>query len=368
MVDLNAMFAGGETLVNQAAYVHTYVQAPAPVQCQLLLGADDGYKVWVNGKIIGGEDRSGVPMPDDFRLPVSLDAGWNRLLIKVTQGSGQWKVIARLARPDGSVVLPALTTALSPAAPAASGTAVPAEARAGLVHHWPISDDPASGRITDVAGGLHGTLVNGATLVHTPVVHPDADPYAVLVPEAHPGAGVSIAAAPGLAARDAFALTGWIYMEAGASGATLLGNYPGGTFQPGVFRLGVESSPWGQRAIRFEAADNRGNSFQLLPAFDWPSEEWMHLAATLGGGQAAVYANGSLVAEKKLPPGQDATWLAHASLPWKLGGLNADTGEGEHEVDNVRFYDRALSAAEVRALYLYEADQPAAVAGRAARD
>jgi hypothetical protein len=360
MVDLNARFAGGETLLNQVAYVHTYVHAPGPAQCQLLLGADDGYKVWVNGKFVGGEDRSGVPMPDDFRLPVTLDAGWNRLLIKITQGSGQWKVIARLARPNGSVVLPALTTALSPAAPAASAAVVPAEVQAGLVHHWPINDAPASGAIGDVVGGRHGTLVNGATLVRAPVVHPDADPYAVLVPEGKPGAGASLAATPDLAARDAFTLTGWIYMEAGVTGATLLGNYPGGGFQPGIFRLGVESSRWGQRLIRFEAADSRGEGFQLIPAFDWPGEEWVHLAATLCGSGAAVYANGGLVAEKRVQFAAGAGWLAHASLPWKLGGLNTDTGESEHYVDNLRVYDRALSADEVRALYLYEADRPAA--------
>jgi hypothetical protein len=155
-------------------------------------------------------------------------------------------------------------------------------------------------------------------------------------------------------------MAGWIYMEAGATSATLLGNYPGGSFQPGIFRLGVESSPWGQRAIRFEAADNRGEGFQLIPAFDWPSEEWVHLAATLDGNGAAVYANGSLVAEKKLQFAAAAEWLAHASLPWKLGGLNTDTGEGEHYVDNTRVYNRALSAGEVAALYLYEADRPAA--------
>jgi hypothetical protein len=360
MVDFNAKFAGGETLLNQVAYVHTYVHAPGPAQCQLLLGADDGYQVWVNGKPLGGEDRSGVPMPDDFRLPVTLEAGWNRLLIKITQGSGQWKVIARLARPDGSVVLPALTTGLSPAAPAASAAVVPAEVWAGLAHHWPLNDAPASGAVEDVVGGRHGTLANGATPVRAPVVHPDADPYAVLVPEGKPGAGVSIAATPDLAARDAFTLAGWIYMEADASGATLLGNYPGGGFQPGIFRLGVESSQWGQRLIRFEGANSRGEGFQLIPVFDWPSEEWVHLAATLDGNGAAVYANGGLVAEKTLPFAAGADWLAHASLPWKLGGLNTDTGEGEHYVDNVRVFDRALSADEVRALYLYEADRPGA--------
>jgi hypothetical protein len=317
--------------------------------------------VWVNGGFIGGEDRSGVPVPDDFRLPVSLDAGLNRLLIKITQGTGQWKVIARLARPDGSVVLPPLTTALSPAARAASAAVVPAEVRAGLVHHWPIDDAPTSGSIRDVVGGQHGTLVNGAALVRAPVVHPDADPDAVLVPGGRPGAGVSLTVTPDLAAAGTFTLTGWIYVEAGASGApgaTLLGNYPGGGFQPGIFRFNVECSQRGQRLIRFEGANSRGEGFQLIPAFDWPSEEWVHLAATLDGNGAAVYANGSLVAEKKLPFAPGAAWLAHASLPWKLGGLDTGTGEREHYVDNLRVYDRALSAAEVKALCLYEADRP----------
>ena len=139
-------------------------------------------------------------------------------------------------------------------------------------------------------------------------------------------------------------------MEAGATGATLLGNYPGDGFQPGIFRLGVECSQWGQRLIRFEGANSLGEGFQLTPVFDWPNEEWIHLAATLDEGGTTVYANGRLVAEKTLPFKAGADWVAHTSLPWKLGGLNTETGEGEHYVDNVRVYQRALSASQVRAL------------------
>jgi hypothetical protein len=126
----------------------------------------------------------------------------------------------------------------------------------------------------------------------------------------------------------------------------------------------LASRTLGRRSLpRFsvEASTPYPRGFETTsPVFDWPSEEWVHLAATLDPDRAAVYANGSLVAERKLQFAAGAEWLAHASLPWKVGGLNTDTGEAEHYVDNLRVYDRALTAHEVRALYLYEADRPSA--------
>ena len=104
-VDLLAMYqTAANTGHHQVAYLHTYVHATTAVECSLLLGSDDGFRAWLNGEPVGGEDRYGVVMADNFRLPVSLDAGWNRLLIKVTQGTGDWQLIARLAEPDGSLV------------------------------------------------------------------------------------------------------------------------------------------------------------------------------------------------------------------------------------------------------------------------
>lgn len=114
-VDLLAMY---RTAANpghhQVAYLHTYVHASEATTCSLLVGSDDGFKVWVNGALVGGEDRYGVVMADNFRVPVSLAGGWNRILVKVTQGTGDWQLIARLAEPDGSLVKTPLRTAVAP--------------------------------------------------------------------------------------------------------------------------------------------------------------------------------------------------------------------------------------------------------------
>jgi len=100
----------------KVAYLHTYIHAARKVTCMLLLGVDDGYKVWLNGKLVAGEDRQGVAVADNFAIPVELEAGWNRLLVKVTQGTGDWKLLARLAEPDGSLLSVPLKTSLVPEA------------------------------------------------------------------------------------------------------------------------------------------------------------------------------------------------------------------------------------------------------------
>ncbi len=117
-VDLLARYKkGGNLAHHQVAYLHAYVHAATRVECSLLIGSDDGFRVWLNGKQAGGEDRNGMAIADNYAIPVVLEQGWNRLLVKVTQGTGDWKLIARLAQADGSRVSTALTTACTPQRP-----------------------------------------------------------------------------------------------------------------------------------------------------------------------------------------------------------------------------------------------------------
>lgn len=89
-------------LVQKAVYLHSWLESDADVTCNMLVGADDGFKIWLNGEVVGGMNRMGVATQDEYSYPVKLKKGWNRLLVKVTQGGGNWMLCARFVMPDGS--------------------------------------------------------------------------------------------------------------------------------------------------------------------------------------------------------------------------------------------------------------------------
>jgi hypothetical protein len=83
-------------------YAHVYVHSPTTRPAKLLLGSDDGCKVWLNGTNVLNKDRYGTWAPDQFRADVTLNEGWNRLLCKISQGGGDYKFSAQLADTDFS--------------------------------------------------------------------------------------------------------------------------------------------------------------------------------------------------------------------------------------------------------------------------
>lgn len=86
-VDLARCFNPHE---NVCAYAVTYVNSPDARDAVLSLGTDDGGKAWVNGKNVHSEDGSHGASPGQFKPPITLKAGWNEILFKITQGGGGW--------------------------------------------------------------------------------------------------------------------------------------------------------------------------------------------------------------------------------------------------------------------------------------
>lgn len=87
------------------AYAFTWVFSEDARDAELALGSDDGHRVWINGAEVGldaGCHGTGI---DNFRYPVALEAGWNRLLIKVFDGGGAWGLVARFYEADGETPL-----------------------------------------------------------------------------------------------------------------------------------------------------------------------------------------------------------------------------------------------------------------------
>jgi hypothetical protein len=84
-------------------YAVAYVLSPDDRDAALLLGSDDGVRVWVNGGLVHTNPIYRAAEPDLDRVAVRLTKGWNKVLIKVLQGAGGWGYFARFADPDGAL-------------------------------------------------------------------------------------------------------------------------------------------------------------------------------------------------------------------------------------------------------------------------
>ena len=98
VVDLNKLFAGDE----RVAYLKTQITSERDQEAQLEIGSDDGVKVWLNEKVVHANNVTRAFGPGQDRVKVKLDRGVNRLLLKVTQGGGEWAACCRLRAPDGA--------------------------------------------------------------------------------------------------------------------------------------------------------------------------------------------------------------------------------------------------------------------------
>jgi len=86
-----------EPKTNAIAYAHTYVWSPKQQKVELLVGSDDGCRVWVNGKeVISSGDIKRPCTPDSDSEEVELNEGINSLLMKIAQERGDWAFTARI--------------------------------------------------------------------------------------------------------------------------------------------------------------------------------------------------------------------------------------------------------------------------------
>jgi HEAT repeat protein len=89
---------------NRAAYFKTAVFSPADKDIQLEMGSDDGIKVWINGKVAHSKNAMrGLRIGED-KAKAKLGKGWNSLLVKITQGGGDWGFCLRICNADGSAL------------------------------------------------------------------------------------------------------------------------------------------------------------------------------------------------------------------------------------------------------------------------
>jgi len=111
MVNFSKLLGGS----NRAVYLRNRVWAPEQRDVRLELGSDDGVKVWLNERVVHANNRPRPCRPGEDKVDITLEQGWNTLLVKVVQGGGGWAFCGRLIGRDGALT-EGLRTEHAPAA------------------------------------------------------------------------------------------------------------------------------------------------------------------------------------------------------------------------------------------------------------
>lgn len=98
---------------NSATYLHRVLMADQATEVELLLGSDDALIVWFNGRKVHENKVQRALAVDSDAIKVSLNAGENRLLIKVVNGTGGYQFSFNAKKAD---LPPAIATILKTAA------------------------------------------------------------------------------------------------------------------------------------------------------------------------------------------------------------------------------------------------------------
>jgi putative membrane-bound dehydrogenase-like protein len=83
--DLAAMH--GNAANNSASYMYAEIESPLDQDGEVLLGADDGARLWVNGSAVFVSRETRAAAPEQNKIPVKLRKGVNTILLKVANGN-----------------------------------------------------------------------------------------------------------------------------------------------------------------------------------------------------------------------------------------------------------------------------------------
>ena len=86
------------------AYIRCEVYSEKEQQVNLSIGSDDGVKAWLNGQLVHSNNVIRMWRPDEDREWVTLEQGWNTLMLKVTTKGGPWGASARFVDDKGGTL------------------------------------------------------------------------------------------------------------------------------------------------------------------------------------------------------------------------------------------------------------------------
>ena len=98
-VDLSAEL---KPVVNSLAYAFAHLEVKEDRQALLWIGADDGYRVLLDGKVLCSNYFTWSSAPDAQVVPIRLSAGKHRLLVKIWNGAPPSGFSLRLSSRDGT--------------------------------------------------------------------------------------------------------------------------------------------------------------------------------------------------------------------------------------------------------------------------
>lgn len=97
-IELDKALGGND----RVAYLRCRIWSDQAQEALLLMGSDDGVRVWLNGQEAFANNAARDCKPDDDKAKIQLQAGWNAMLVKITQAGGEWIFCGRICKPDGS--------------------------------------------------------------------------------------------------------------------------------------------------------------------------------------------------------------------------------------------------------------------------
>ena len=87
--------------IQAATYLKTKVWSDISQPVIFEVGSNDAIHVWVNGQRMLSKNTSRGAEPAQEKIPVTLQAGWNNLMLRITNFGGGWGAFARFSDADG---------------------------------------------------------------------------------------------------------------------------------------------------------------------------------------------------------------------------------------------------------------------------
>ena len=278
----------------------------APAGLQLSVGSHTAAAPFTRTVIVGSTQSVSAPGP--------------QLLGGTSYGFASWS--------DGGAQTHAITAPASAATYRATYTAQGGPP--GLVGAWSF-DETSGAQVADASGRSNHGTVSGATRV------PDGRFGRAL---SFDGVDdwVTVADAASLDLTTGMTLEAWVNPAAtGGTWRTAMLKEHGGTLAYGLYARGGGNGP--------AAHVNAGSDVGAAGPSVLPAGTWTHVAATYDGAMVRLYVGGAQVATRAVTGA-----LATSSGALRFGGNGVWAGEFfSGRLDELRVYDRALTAAEVAA-------------------
>jgi hypothetical protein len=86
------------------AYALCDMESERAVKGKIVMGSDDGVKVWMGPRLVHELDMVRGAEPADDIVPIEIDAGRTTILVKVCNHKGSWGFYFRIVGEDGKAI------------------------------------------------------------------------------------------------------------------------------------------------------------------------------------------------------------------------------------------------------------------------